>query len=794
LFADRSTNGGHFVFRGEQVPSAQFFRVAADELELLEYVGGQTGPTSENIGVLVNTNFVWNQLPDFTINTIPNANAPIVTLPDITVRTGSTVPLESLFGYSDADGDALQTITIFDTRADTIADPTNGIAADSTGFFTINGVQQPAETAITIPFSEIGTVNFVASPAINSEEIQITVNDGLNDSATATGTIGTIGLPTVTGNLSDISIDTIERVQVSNLVTQVIDVSGTTRYQVFDENSDSRSGRFELNGVELQNGVVHNLTAAEYNNLVFKGAETDLGRQIDPIIVRANDGNGFSEWERVNVNTDPVGTTALDSGFALIDNVITYSFIDGGAQDVNGGPGSRLPFYYEPLPDEDPGPEATAAALNLLVSLNQVQREAFREVLEFYERVADIEFVELPYNAATTAAETVIGGFPMLGGPGFGQLPDGDPVGAAAGDIFFNTTNGDFSPGNETAVDLGDEFRFAAYQFVATTLGINRPFEGANPLSIFNNFQYLSVASNQRDSFNNRFEPYDGGASAPASAALYDIQQLQFLYGANNDFNSGDNQYGNFFSGSDPHFVDNNVQNQTTLWDAGGSDALNYSLHVADETIDLRQGQFSSINGVPQSLRISYDTVIENARGGSGDDNIRGNTTANFLFGNDGDDVLRGGGGDDALRGGAGSDTYVWTLGDGRDFVQEFGSGGLDTLQVFDASGSLTSLEDDLTFRRFGNDLRIDFTFNQGSGQGTVTIDEFGDETSRVEFLTIHNAAGTQIGGTIDLQSIFDQATTLAQQFTVGTELATTLTVDPTTGANPNAFAALAIS
>ena len=61
----------------------------------------------------------------------------------------------------------------------------------------------------------------------------------------------------------------------------------------------------------LQNGIVHDLTANEYSRLVITGAVVDNGRQLDPFIVRANDGNGFSEWERVNVNTDPIGPAIL---------------------------------------------------------------------------------------------------------------------------------------------------------------------------------------------------------------------------------------------------------------------------------------------------------------------------------------------------------------------------------------------------------------------------------------------------------------------------------------------------
>ena len=249
LFVDRRINGGNFVFQGATVPSAQFFRVPADQLDQLEYVGGQTGPFSEQIGVLVNTNFVWTQLDDFTINTIPNATAPVVTAPSITVRPNSVLPLESLFSFTDAEGDNLETVTIQDNGFDVAADPAAGIDAVQTGFFTVNGARQAAGTPITVPFDQIGTVNYVASPTASSEDIQISVNDFLNDSAIAVATISSVGVPIIEGNLNDIQVDTIERVLVSNLVSQIDSGPVPTRYQVFDENTDLRSGRLELDGV-----------------------------------------------------------------------------------------------------------------------------------------------------------------------------------------------------------------------------------------------------------------------------------------------------------------------------------------------------------------------------------------------------------------------------------------------------------------------------------------------------------------------------------------------------------------
>ena len=179
----------------------------------------------------------------------------------------------------------------------------------------------------------------------------------------------------------------------------------------------------------------------------------------------------------------------------------------------------------------------------------------------------------------------------------------------------------------------------------------------------------------------------------------------------------------------------------------------------------MRQGAWSTINGVPISLLTSYGTVIENARGGSGNDTIQGNEIRNFLIGNDGNDLIRGGGGNDVLRGNAGDDTYIWDLGDGRDVIQEEAGGGIDVLEIQDPTGALDLLQDDLTFRRLGDNLRIDLTFDQQAGQGTVTIQNFADPNSQVEILRLQDSMGNQIGGDIDLIDIFNQSTSVATQF-----------------------------
>jgi serralysin len=73
---------------------------------------------------------------------------------------------------------------------------------------------------------------------------------------------------------------------------------------------------------------------------------------------------------------------------------------------------------------------------------------------------------------------------------------------------------------------------------------------------------------------------------------------------------------------------------------------------------------------------IAYNTIIENAIGGSGRDLLVGNDVANRLEGRAGNDVLQGGAGDDTLVGGAGADTFRYLATDtGADTITDFETG-----------------------------------------------------------------------------------------------------------------------
>jgi len=125
-----------------------------------------------------------------------------------------------------------------------------------------------------------------------------------------------------------------------------------------------------------------------------------------------------------------------------------------------------------------------------------------------------------------------------------------------------------------------------------------------------------------------------------------------------------------------------NTQPVITIWDGGLHNTLDLSGWSAPATISLNPGTFSSANGLVNNIAIAWNTVIETAIGGSGNDTIYGNAYDNVLRGGPGNDALFGGRGNDTLNGGPGNDAV--TGGSGADhFALGAPSDGVDTFLDF---------------------------------------------------------------------------------------------------------------
>ena len=115
-----------------------------------------------------------------------------------------------------------------------------------------------------------------------------------------------------------------------------------------------------------------------------------------------------------------------------------------------------------------------------------------------------------------------------LGGTGFGSQP---------GDIWFNR-NG-YDPLTNFNVGLGSPFLSTAYHELGHVLGMKHPFEGFPSLPTSVDYDHNTLMSYSENPAYERSATY----------SLWDVQQLQTLYGANHD--SVDNDQ--YFFDHQPH-------------------------------------------------------------------------------------------------------------------------------------------------------------------------------------------------------------------------------------------------
>ncbi|WP_369024945.1 M10 family metallopeptidase C-terminal domain-containing protein, partial [Qipengyuania sp. RANM35] len=129
-----------------------------------------------------------------------------------------------------------------------------------------------------------------------------------------------------------------------------------------------------------------------------------------------------------------------------------------------------------------------------------------------------------------------------------------------------------------------------------------------------------------------------------------DIVAIQEAYGVANSTRTGDTVYGvGNTSGRDVYGVGDAATDQLgrllafTIVDHGGVDTLNYSSFATAQVINLNQETYSNVGGSVGNMTIARGTVIENAVGGSGSDQLIGNGVANRLTGLGGNDSIDGG-------------------------------------------------------------------------------------------------------------------------------------------------------
>jgi len=148
-----------------------------------------------------------------------------------------------------------------------------------------------------------------------------------------------------------------------------------------------------------------------------------------------------------------------------------------------------------------------------------------------------------------------------------------------------------------------------------------------------------------------------------------------------------------------------------SVHDKKGNDTLDFSGFAQNQRINLAPDSRSSVGGLTDNVHISAQTLIENAKGGTGNDRITGNSADNVLTGGGGADILTGNGGFNTFTYHAASDS----LRNNADLLMDFTTG-----------------QDKIDLSRLSENTQVKLNYvSQYSGQPGDTILTFNPKTNR---------------------------------------------------------------
>ncbi|MEG4447164.1 C2 family cysteine protease [Microcoleus sp. AT9_B5] len=287
-FYDYNTNStsGYFTVNG--VKQTDGFFVAAEQLSTVRFVGGSVAGT-DSFSIYAYDGQTWGHQVA-TMTTQKANQAPVVSASDQTVRRNQSI--QPSFSVTDADGDKMTRYAFYD-----------GNSSTTSGYFTVNGIQQAAGQAFYVDADKLGTVSFVGGSSANSDTVYTQAYDGTAWSNWKDYRIQTQGGSNPVVTASDQTVNANESIKPSFSVTDA-DGDKITRYAFYDGNSSSTSGYFTVNGIKQAAGQTFYLDANQLDTLRFVGG-TVAG--VDALSVAVSDGiDGWSNQKQFNISTKSV--------------------------------------------------------------------------------------------------------------------------------------------------------------------------------------------------------------------------------------------------------------------------------------------------------------------------------------------------------------------------------------------------------------------------------------------------------------------------------------------------------